>query len=250
MADSRARSTSTCSRSGCRCPASSRSCIGSAARCCSWSAFRCCSAAVAASLASPESFAALQAAFAHPLAKLVAARASLWAYLHHFCAGIRYLLLDLHIGHRPRAGAPVERRRRWSVSLALTLIVGGAAMVTAARTSSAPTTGSRDWLVQRITAVRHGALHAAACSAIAAVERRPRLRAVEGAVRAAARSGSRRSCSWSRCSTTRGSACATSPWTTSSRVGVRLALRGASTVVAARRLPRLDDPDALGRDAQ
>ena len=21
-----------------------------------------------------------------------------WAYLHHFCAGIRYLLLDLHIG--------------------------------------------------------------------------------------------------------------------------------------------------------
>ena len=24
--------------------------------------------------------------------------AVVWAYLHHFCAGIRYLLLDLHIG--------------------------------------------------------------------------------------------------------------------------------------------------------
>ena len=46
-----------------------------------------------------------------------------WAYLHHFCAGIRYLLLDLH------KGIELAPARRSSVvvlvvSLALTLIVG------------------------------------------------------------------------------------------------------------------------------
>src|SRR4051812_7813367 len=53
--------------------------------------------ALQSSLASPESFASLRAAFAHPLAKLVAI-AMLWSYLHHFCAGIRYLMIDLRIG--------------------------------------------------------------------------------------------------------------------------------------------------------
>ena len=47
-----------------------------------------------------------------------------WAYLHHFCAGIRYLLLDLHMGIELPRRAPVERRSCWSSSLALTLIVG------------------------------------------------------------------------------------------------------------------------------
>jgi len=49
------------------------------------------------SLTSPETFAALQAVVAHPLGKLVLG-GLIWAYLHHFCAGIRFLLLDLHIG--------------------------------------------------------------------------------------------------------------------------------------------------------
>jgi len=35
--------------------------------------------------------------FVHPLVKFLAIGA-LWLYLHHFFAGIRYLLLDLHIG--------------------------------------------------------------------------------------------------------------------------------------------------------
>ncbi len=78
--------------------------------------------AVQASLASPESFAALKAAFAHPLAKLTAIGV-VWACLHHFCAGIRYLLIDLHVGDdlapAQRSGAMVI-----AVSLALTLIVG------------------------------------------------------------------------------------------------------------------------------
>jgi succinate dehydrogenase / fumarate reductase cytochrome b subunit len=44
-----------------------------------------------------------------------------WAYLHHLCAGIRYLLLDLHIGtdkERSRASALASV----AVSLALTAL--------------------------------------------------------------------------------------------------------------------------------
>jgi succinate dehydrogenase / fumarate reductase cytochrome b subunit len=77
---------------------------------------------LAASLESPESYAELKAAFAHPLAKLVLI-GFLWAYLHHFFAGIRFLLLDL------LQGIELASARRSSVavlavSLALTLIIG------------------------------------------------------------------------------------------------------------------------------
>jgi len=78
--------------------------------------------AVQCSLGSPEQFASLRSALAHPLAKL-AAIGFVWAYLHHFCAGIRYLLLDLHVGDdlvpARRSSAVVL-----AVSLALTLVVG------------------------------------------------------------------------------------------------------------------------------
>jgi len=79
-------------------------------------------ACVAASLASPESFAQLRGAFAHPLAKL-ALLGFAWAYIHHFCAGIRFLLLDVH------RGIEFATARRTSVvvlvvSLALTAAVG------------------------------------------------------------------------------------------------------------------------------
>jgi succinate dehydrogenase / fumarate reductase cytochrome b subunit len=78
--------------------------------------------AVQASLASPESFAAFKAALAHPLAKL-AAIGFVLAYLHHFCAGIRYLLIDAHVGDDL---APARRSSAAviAVSVALTLIVG------------------------------------------------------------------------------------------------------------------------------
>lgn len=39
---------------------------------------------------------------AHPLAKLVLI-GFIWAYLHHFLAGIRYLLLDVHWGIKKEA---------------------------------------------------------------------------------------------------------------------------------------------------
>lgn len=47
--------------------------------------------------------------------------ALIWGYLHHFCAGIRYLMLDLHIGidkDASRKSAGVV----FGVSLALTLV--------------------------------------------------------------------------------------------------------------------------------
>lgn len=74
-----------------------------------------------ASLGTPEAFAGLKGVFANPLVKLVALGLS-WAYLHHFCAGIRYLLIDLHIGDDL---APARRSSAivFVVSLALTLIV-------------------------------------------------------------------------------------------------------------------------------
>jgi succinate dehydrogenase / fumarate reductase cytochrome b subunit len=78
--------------------------------------------AVQASLASPESFAALKALFAHPVVKLLTI-GFVWAYLHHFCAGIRYLLLDLHVGDDL---APARRSSVAviAIAVALTLIVG------------------------------------------------------------------------------------------------------------------------------
>ena len=77
---------------------------------------------VAGSLASPEAYAEMKTGFAHPVAKLVLV-GIIWAYLHHFCAGIRYLLLDIHRGIEL---APARRSSAvvLVLSLALTLILG------------------------------------------------------------------------------------------------------------------------------
>lgn len=74
-----------------------------------------------ASLESPESFALFLSVAAHPLAKIIAL-GLIWFYLHHFCAGIRYLLLDLHVG------VDLEAARRsskivFAVSIVLTLLI-------------------------------------------------------------------------------------------------------------------------------
>ena len=74
------------------------------------------------SLESQQGFAALSNAFATPLAKLVLI-GLLWAFLHHFCAGIRYLALDLDIG----TDLPAARASSWAVvvvSVVLTLACG------------------------------------------------------------------------------------------------------------------------------
>jgi len=63
-----------------------------------------------ASLASAERFEALRAALTHPVAKLVLIGLA-WSYLHHFCAGIRYLFLDADVG----VDLPAARRSSWAV---------------------------------------------------------------------------------------------------------------------------------------
>src|SRR5260221_10576768 len=50
-----------------------------------------------ATLGSEEGYARCREFFAHPLVKL-ALLGVIWLYAHHFFAGLRYLLLDLHIG--------------------------------------------------------------------------------------------------------------------------------------------------------
>ena len=49
------------------------------------------------SLSSEADFDTYRAVVSHPLMKLVLI-GLLWAFLHHLCAGIRFLLLDLHVG--------------------------------------------------------------------------------------------------------------------------------------------------------
>ena len=73
-------------------------------------------------LQSPEGFDHVTALLAHPLAKLFAI-GLLWAFLHHFCAGVRYLLLDLNLG----VALGPARASAWAVlfiSLALTAGLG------------------------------------------------------------------------------------------------------------------------------
>ncbi|WP_217125632.1 succinate dehydrogenase, cytochrome b556 subunit [Hydrogenophilus thiooxidans] len=74
------------------------------------------------SLTSPETFATYQAIVGHWFVKLILL-GLLWAYLHHFCAGIRFLLLDLHKGVELEP-ARQSARVVLMVSLALTVILG------------------------------------------------------------------------------------------------------------------------------
>jgi succinate dehydrogenase / fumarate reductase cytochrome b subunit len=47
----------------------------------------------------------------------------LWGYLHHFCAGLRYLVLDVHVGTEKEA-AQKSAMVVLAVSLGLTLLIG------------------------------------------------------------------------------------------------------------------------------
>ena len=74
------------------------------------------------SLASADSYAQFKAIVGNPLVKLLLLGFA-WAFLHHFCAGIRFLLLDIHVG------AALEPARKsatgvFVVSLLLTALVG------------------------------------------------------------------------------------------------------------------------------
>lgn len=49
------------------------------------------------SIRSEISYAHFQGIASHPFAKLVIL-ALVWGYMHHFCAGIRHLVMDTHVG--------------------------------------------------------------------------------------------------------------------------------------------------------
>lgn len=75
-----------------------------------------------ASLRSIETFTRLVEILQHPLLKL-ALLGLIWSYLHHFCAGIRYLALDLQLG----SSLAKARASSWwvlGVSLLLTALTG------------------------------------------------------------------------------------------------------------------------------
>jgi succinate dehydrogenase / fumarate reductase cytochrome b subunit len=74
------------------------------------------------SLASEAGFERFRAYVAHPVTKL-ALLVLLWSFLHHFCAGIRYLFLDIDRG----VDLGTTRKTSYAVlvvSLALTAAVG------------------------------------------------------------------------------------------------------------------------------
>ncbi len=74
------------------------------------------------SLSSEAGFAAFKAQIGHPLVKLLLL-GFLWAYLHHFCAGIRYLFLDIDKGV-DLAAARASSYVVLVVSLGLTALLG------------------------------------------------------------------------------------------------------------------------------
>ncbi len=76
-----------------------------------------------ASLGSPESFAAFKAVAGMLPVKIILA-GLLWAFVHHFCAGVRFLLLDLHVGIEKEA-ARQSAAVVFAVSIPLTLILWG-----------------------------------------------------------------------------------------------------------------------------
>ncbi len=73
------------------------------------------------SLKSSESFDRFQSYVSHPLVKLILF-GLVWAFLHHFCAGIRFLLLDLHVGIEKQQ-SQTSAKAVLAVSLVLSLIV-------------------------------------------------------------------------------------------------------------------------------
>jgi succinate dehydrogenase / fumarate reductase cytochrome b subunit len=74
------------------------------------------------SLAAPDTYVRYRDAIAHPLMKLVLI-GLLWAFLHHLCAGLRFLMLDVHWG-TALAAARNSSRVVLAVSLILTVILG------------------------------------------------------------------------------------------------------------------------------
>jgi succinate dehydrogenase / fumarate reductase cytochrome b subunit len=73
------------------------------------------------SITSEISFASLQGFASHWFVKLLILAIS-WGYLHHFCGGIRHLIMDAHIG-LSKEGARKSAKTVFFISLPLTFLV-------------------------------------------------------------------------------------------------------------------------------
>lgn len=73
------------------------------------------------SITSEISFATLQGFASHWFVKLLILAIS-WGYLHHFCGGIRHLIMDAHIG-LSKEGARKSAKMVFAFSLPLTFVV-------------------------------------------------------------------------------------------------------------------------------
>lgn len=73
------------------------------------------------SLLSENSFAVMQSIASNWFVKLVILGIS-WAYLHHFCAGIRHVLMDAHVA-ADKTGARFTAKIVLTISLVLTALV-------------------------------------------------------------------------------------------------------------------------------
>ncbi|MCX7173144.1 MAG: succinate dehydrogenase, cytochrome b556 subunit [Proteobacteria bacterium] len=74
------------------------------------------------SLGSSQDFQNFKAVVDHPLVKLILI-GLLWAFLHHFCMGVRILLLDMHIGIELESSR-TSAKAVLGISLLLTAILG------------------------------------------------------------------------------------------------------------------------------
>jgi succinate dehydrogenase / fumarate reductase, cytochrome b subunit len=74
------------------------------------------------SLSSPGTFAALQSTFSYGFTKLVLI-GLMWGFLHHLCAGIRHLMLDLDCGTELKT-AHLTSLLVFAVSITLTVVAG------------------------------------------------------------------------------------------------------------------------------
>jgi succinate dehydrogenase / fumarate reductase cytochrome b subunit len=76
----------------------------------------------ASSLESPQTFMEFKKWVSYPVAKILLLGV-LWAYLHHFCAGIRHLVMDLHIGLELES-ARASSYAVFGISIVLTALIG------------------------------------------------------------------------------------------------------------------------------
>lgn len=78
---------------------------------------------LAGSLSSEAQFETYRAVVAFPLVKLVLL-GLLWAFMHHLCAGVRFLLLDIHQGLELET-ARATAKAALVAGIVLTLVIGG-----------------------------------------------------------------------------------------------------------------------------